>query len=89
MVGMSTVYEQLTAQHATQSQKYPAFRDGRAVFAVATDYAGSVAEDGFSGHVNHEVVKEMAAKVEDRLGKIIKETMFQIRLWASESKKDK
>ncbi len=89
VVGMSTVYEQITAQHATQSQKHPAFRDGRAVFAVATDYAGSVCEEGFSGNVSHEEVKEMAAKVEDRLGKIIKETMLQIRLWVSETQKGK
>ena len=83
VVGMSTVFEQLAAQHATQSKGHPAFLEGRAVLAVATDYAGSVSEGGFVGHVNHEEVKEMAAKVEVRLGTIIKETMLGIRRQAS------
>ena len=79
VVGMSTVFEQMVAQHATQSKKHPAFLEGRAAIAVATDYAGSASEDGFVGHINHEEVKEMAAKVEDRLGKLIKETMLEMR----------
>jgi hypothetical protein len=39
------------------------------------------------GHVNHEEVKEMAAKVEDRLGKLIKETILGMRRHVAEAQK--
>lgn len=89
VVGMSTVFEQIAAQHATQSKDYPAFLEGRAVIAVATNYSGSASEDGFVKPDDHEEVKEMAAQVEGLLGKIIKETMFEMRRQASEGKKGK
>jgi len=89
VVGMSTVFEQIAAQHATQSKDHPAFLGGRAVIAVATNYSGSAGENGFVKPDNHEQVKEMAAQVEGRLGKIIKETMLEMRRQASERKKAK
>ncbi len=87
VVGMSTVFEQIVAQHATQSAKHPAFLEGRAAIAVATDYAGSMSDKGVVEPITHDEVKEMAAKVEDRLGKLIKETILGMRRQASEALK--
>ncbi|MCK5612774.1 purine-nucleoside phosphorylase [Candidatus Pacearchaeota archaeon] len=79
VVGMSSTFEQITAQHATQSEEYPAFQDGRAYISVATNYSASLGPNGFVTPSNHDEVKEMAGKVEERFGKLVEGVILQLR----------
>ena len=79
VVGMSSTYEALVLQHATQSTEYPAFLAGRAFISVATNYAGSVGPDGFVEASTHDEVKENAAIVQDQFCKLVKESILELR----------
>jgi purine nucleoside phosphorylase len=63
VVGMSSTYEAVVAQHATLSDTHPAFQDSKTYFSVATNYASSLAENGFVTPCNHEEVQENAKRV--------------------------
>lgn len=79
VVGMSSTYEALVAQHATQSLTHPAFLDGRAFVSVATNYAGSVGPDGFVEPSSHQEVQENAAIVQERFALLARGAILKMR----------
>ncbi len=78
-VGMSSIYENVVAQHASQSVKYPAFRRGRAWVSISTNYAAGLGPNGFVGDPNHDEVKENAGLVSERFGKLVHEALLELR----------
>ncbi len=78
VVGMSSTYEALVAQHATQSKHYPAFRKARAWISVPTNYAAALGPDGVAvGNPNHEEVQEAGRAVQDRFGRLVYSTIME------------
>lgn len=78
VVGMSSTYEQLAAQHATQSKRFPAFQKGRAYISVATNYAAGLSEKGPVAPPTHEEVQETADKVQKQFGKLVRELLIKM-----------
>lgn len=79
VVGMSSTYEVRVAQHASQSNKHPAFQDGKAFMSVATNYSGSLGAEGIVIPSNHEEVQENAARVQKQFGLLIKEVLLSLQ----------
>lgn len=63
VVGMSTVYEGLVAQHASQSKRFPAFQEGRVIISGATNYSASLGPKGTVIPSNHKEVKDNMRKL--------------------------
>jgi purine-nucleoside phosphorylase len=78
VVGMSSTYEQLAAQHATQSKRFPAFQKGRAYISVATNYAAGLSEKGPVAPPTHQEVQETADKVQKQFGKLVRELLIKM-----------
>ncbi|OGJ57997.1 hypothetical protein A2635_03125 [Candidatus Peribacteria bacterium RIFCSPHIGHO2_01_FULL_51_9] len=79
VVGMSTTYEAIVAQHATQSEKHPAFRDGRFFLAAATDYAGALDTQNFVTPPTHAEVEMRAGMLQENFAKLVRGTLLQLR----------
>lgn len=79
VVGMSSTFEQIVAQQATQSDAHPAFRRGRAYMSAATNYAASLGLKGFVAPSEHSEVEENAALVQDKFGRLVRETLLALR----------
>lgn len=78
VVGMSSTYEQLVAQHATQSSRYPAFQKGRAYISVATNYAAGLSEKGQVAPPTHSEVQENADKVKKKFSALVRELLLKM-----------
>lgn len=78
-VGMSSTFEHVVAQHASQSTGDPAFRRGRAHISVATNYGAGLSENGLGSFPNHTEVETNAKIVQDRFGKLIREVILELR----------
>ena len=76
VVGMSSTYENMVMQHATQSKERPAFEEGRAYISVATNYSASLGWDEIVAPSNHEEVQEKAKVVQDNFGELVKATIL-------------
>lgn len=70
VVGMSSTYEQIVAQQATQSKRNPAFQKGRAYISLATNYAAALNKEGNAPNPNHEEVEESARTNSEKFGKL-------------------
>ena len=79
VVGMSSTYEARVAQHASQSEDYPAFQDGRAFISVSTNYAASIGPNGFVQPCSHKEVQENAEIIQENFGKLAKEIIKRMR----------
>ena len=79
VVGMSSTYENLVAQHASQSTMHPAFRRGKAWVSVSTNYAAGLGPEGFVGNPDHCAVKENVAFVSEQFGRLVREALLELR----------
>lgn len=91
MLGMSSTYEALAIQSATQANPpkdpnpsenrsyYPAFQDGWAYISVATNYAAGLAETGHVGDPNHEEVQENARQVAENFEQLVRASIEELR----------
>ncbi len=79
VVGMSSTYEARVAQHASQSETYPAFLDGRAFISVATNYAASIGPNGYVEPCSHEEVQENAEIIQEQFGRLAREIILRTR----------
>ncbi|MBI5152770.1 hypothetical protein HZA39_04500 [Candidatus Peregrinibacteria bacterium] len=78
-VGMSSTYEHLVAQHASQSEYHKAFHKHRAHISAATNYAAGLGPDGPVPEPTHEEVKRMGCLVEERFGKLAREVILEMQ----------
>jgi len=78
VVGMSSTFEQLVAQQAVYSQKYPAFQKGRAYISLATNYAATLNQNGSAPFPNHAEVEESAKANSERFGKLVHAVLAEI-----------
>ena len=79
MAGMSTIYEKIAAQHATQSKTHPAFQEGKSWVATVTNYAAGLGPEGILPPPDHEEVKQMAAKVREHFGRLVNKAILEMR----------
>ena len=80
-VGMSSVYEVMVAQHASQSEQHPAFRTGGIGYiSTATNYGCGLSAKGPGAFPSHDEVKEYAAKVEEIFGNLVFEWILANRI---------
>ncbi len=79
-VGMSSTFENMVAQHASQSERYPAFQN-RAYLSVATNYAAMLGPDGLiKGEVlKHAHVKQSADEVKNHIGRLVQGVLLELR----------
>lgn len=78
-VGMSSSYEALVAQHASQSEKHPAFVHGRALLSAVTNYSASLGPNGFVIPSNHAEVGENARCIEDNFARLVIGGIHELR----------
>lgn len=79
VVGMSSTFEQIVAQHGTQSKRYPAFQKGRAYISLATNYAAALNKTGNAVNPNHAEVEESAKASSEKFGKLIYGVINEMR----------
>lgn len=79
VVGMSSTYENVVAQHASQSKEHPAFRRGRAWVSALTNYGAGLGPEGFVGNPDQEEVEENAAKVSEMFGQLVHGVLQELR----------
>lgn len=81
VVGMSTTYEALVAQHAARARggHFKAFQKGRGWISVATNHSGSCGPDGFVEDSSDEEVGEVAKEVEGSFGEIVVSAIKKMR----------
>lgn len=79
VAGMSSTYENVVTEHASQSLQNPAFRRGRAWVSVSTNYGAGLGPEGFVGDPDHDVVKENAAIVSERFGRLVHGVLQELR----------
>jgi len=70
-VGMSSTYEALVVQHASQSSSHSAFLHGSALLSAVTNYSASLGPNGFVVPSNHEEVGENAARIEAQFARLV------------------
>ncbi|MCX6735341.1 MAG: purine-nucleoside phosphorylase [Candidatus Peregrinibacteria bacterium] len=77
--GMSSTYENMVAQHASQSEKFPAFKN-RAYLSAVTNYAAMLGPKGLmTGELKHDHVKDAAGNMRDNFGRLVREVLFELR----------
>lgn len=77
-VGMSSTYENMVMQHASQARpEHRAFDEGRAYISVATNYSASLGPNGFVAPSDHKEVQENAQIVQERFGKLVRDTILE------------
>lgn len=77
--GMSSTFENMVAQHASQSKKNPAFKN-RAYISAITNYAAMLGPEGLmKGELSHEHVKDAAAEMRENFGCLVKNVLLELR----------
>ncbi len=85
MFGMSSTYEALAIQSATQAtqgpslEAYPAFKKGWAYISVATNYAAGLAEQGPVKNPDHDEVQEAARKIAEKFEGLVRASIEEMR----------
>lgn len=79
VVGMSSTYEIDVTQHASQSSRFPAFRRGRGLVSVSTNYSASLGPNGIEAPSNHDEVTQNARTVEERFGQLVSDVIVASR----------
>lgn len=85
MFGMSSTYEALAIQSATQAARepsfeaYPAFQDGWAYISVATNYAAGLSSKGREENPNHDEVQGAAREVAEQFEGLVKDSILELR----------
>lgn len=78
-VGMSSTFENLVAQQASQSREHPAFAN-RAYLSALTNYAALLGPRGLEeGILDHGHVKESAGRVQEDMGRLVQATLLELR----------
>ncbi len=75
VVGMSSTYEAIVAEHARQSSEMPAFVEGYGFISVPTNYSAAMGPSSFVSPDTHEEVKEAAKAVEDIVEELVVEVI--------------
>lgn len=77
VVGMSSVYEALVAQHASQSEAYRAFVN-RAWISVPTNYAAMLGAPNPNAALTHDHVKDVANAVGVDFGQLVRSALLKM-----------
>ncbi|MBI5753857.1 hypothetical protein HZA40_01790 [Candidatus Peregrinibacteria bacterium] len=83
VVGMSSTYENMVAQHASQADKakgYPAF-ENRAYFSAVINYAALLGLSGLITNrvLDHAHVEDAAKKVTENMSRLVQGTLLKLR----------
>lgn len=77
--GMSSTFENMAAQHASQSKENPAFKN-RAYISAVTNYAAMLGPTGLmGGELKHEHVKDAAGEMRGNFGMLVKNVLLELR----------
>lgn len=78
VVGMSTTYEHLVAQHASQAEKYRAFDGARIAISACTNYAAGLGRNGVFSFPSHQEVGDNARILEADFGRLVQQTILNL-----------
>ena len=77
--GMSSTFENMVAQHASQSKGNPAFKN-RAYISAVTNYAAMLGPTGLmDGELKHDHVKDAAGQMRGNFGHLVKNVLLELR----------
>ena len=77
--GMSSTFENMVAQHASQSKENPAFKN-RAYISAVTNYAAMLGPIGLmNGELKHDHVKDAAGEMRGKFGNLVKNVLLELR----------